>query len=111
MADVTLTVYDVLRAGRSITDNDTTVATANDYYFPNDGKTILHVANASGSTLTLTIETPNTVDGMAISDKTATLATAKSSVFGPYPPGIYNDENGNVHATFDQIVDIIALRV
>lgn len=111
MADVTLTVYDVVRAGTSITDNDTTIATANDYYFPNDGKTVLHVANASGSTVTVTMVTPNTVDGLAITDKTATLATAKSAVFGPFPPGVYNDVNGLVHCTFNQIVDVIALRI
>lgn len=111
MADVTLTVYDAARAGLDLTGNKTTIVTDNDYYFHNNGKTLLHVANATGSTVTVTIVTPNTVDGLAITDRTATLATAKQGVFGPFPPGIYNDSDALVHVTFDQTVDVTAFRL
>lgn len=63
MSDVDLTVYPALRSGRVVTDLATTINSANTYYFRNNGKMLLHVNN--------------TIDGLAITDKIATLATAK----------------------------------
>jgi hypothetical protein len=110
MADVDLTIYDVDRDGVDLTANATTVNTANDYYFKNNGRVKLFVKNTTGSTVTITVETPNTVDGLAITDKTATLANNKEALLGPYPPSDYNDANQKVHVTFNQAVDIVAVR-
>ena len=41
---------------------------------------------------TLTIKTPQTVDGNAVADRTHTLAASRTSVlFGPFPAAIYGD--------------------
>ena len=111
MTDVDLTVYPGLRSGRDLTALATTIANANDYYFRNNGRMLLYVNNATGSTVTITTETPNTVDGLAVTDHTTTLATAKEAVFGPYPPEIYNDGDGEVHVTFNQDVDVVVVQV
>lgn len=110
MATVALTVQQVSRSGLDVTANKTTVVTANTYTFQNDGRTKLYVKNATGSTCVVTVATPNTVDGLAVADRTVSVATAKEFFIGPYPPEIYNDDNGNVLLTFDQPVDIEAVR-
>jgi len=110
MSDVNLSVYGISRSGRDLTAVKTTVAIDNDYYFPNNGQVGLYVKNATGSTVTVTTETPNTVDGLAVADKTSTLATAKEALLGPFPPNIYNDEDGKVHVAFDQTVDVTVVR-
>lgn len=52
--------------------------------FTNDGKTFLHVVNGNGSTLTVTVVSSGTQDGLAISDQTYTLATTTEKVMGPF---------------------------
>ena len=53
----------------------------------------LRVRNDHASqTGTLTIKTPQTVDGKAVADRTHTLAASRTSVlFGPFPAAIYGD--------------------
>ena len=111
MSDVDLTVYRALRSGRVATDLKTTIANANTYYFRNNGRALLHVNNTTGSTVTMTFETPGTVDGLAITDKTATLVTGKAAVFGPFPPATYNNEEGEVKVAFNQDVDVTVIQV
>ncbi len=110
MADVTLTVQDVARTGLDLTAAKTTVITANDYYFANDGRTKLYVKNATGSPCTVTIDVPATVDGQAVTDKTVSVATAKEFEIGPFPQNWYNDGAGRVKVNFNQTVDIVAVR-
>jgi hypothetical protein len=59
----------------------------------NNGRIYLRVRNDHASqTGTLTIKTPQTVDGNAVADRTHTLATSRTSVlFGPFPAAIYGD--------------------
>ena len=53
----------------------------------NNGRIYLRVRNDHASqTGTLTIKTPQTVDGNAVADRTHTLAASRTSVlFGPFP--------------------------
>ena len=111
MANVTLTVYDVARAGIDLTTNKTTIVTANDYYFPNDGRCLVYLDNVTAFTVVPTFVTPNTVDGLAITDKTGSQATLLRYVYGPFPPSIYNDASGLVHMTFDQVATITVVHV
>ncbi len=110
MATVTLTVQDVSRAGLNLTAAKTTVVVANDYYFPNDGRTKLFVDNIAATDNVVTIETPGTVDGAAVADKTVTMATLQKYLIGPFPQDWYNNSAGNVHVTFSAIVEISAVR-
>lgn len=110
MANVQLTVQQASRSGLDLTANKTTVVTANTYKFQNDGRTKLYVKNATGSTCVVTIATPNTVDGLTVADRTVSVATAKEFFIGPFPPETYDDSNGDVALTFDQTVDIAAVR-
>lgn len=110
MATITLTTHPATRAGLDVTANLTVVVTANTYQFLNDGRTKLHVVNATGSTCAVTAITPNTVDGNVIADKVVNVPNAKTYVLGPYPVGTYNNDAGYAQFTFDQTVSIIAVR-
>ncbi len=110
MADHTLTVQESSRAGLDLRAAESTVVTADTYYMPNDERTRLFVRNATGSTCVVTIETPATLDGLAITDRTVSILTAKEFLIGPFPKSVYNNGVGNVKVTFDQTVGIVAIR-
>lgn len=100
----TYTVQSVTRDGVTPTEN----AVAASDQFANDGHTILWVDNGSGGELTVTIVTPNTVDGEAIADKTVTVADGFKSAIGPFPRSIYNDSDGNVTVQFSSTTSVTA---
>ena len=78
-------------------------------YFYNDGNIILFFHDDTG-TATVTIYTPNTVDGLAITDLTVTCAThaTEGKFVGPFPPSIYNHSDGTVRFLVDLETNITA---
>lgn len=54
----------------------------------------LLVTNASGGVLTLTVDTPGTVDGLAIDQQTATVADAATELVGPWPELHFRQSEG-----------------
>lgn len=111
MAQVELTVHQARRTGLSITDNDVTSSASDTYIFPNDGRTCIAAANASGGSGNVVVVTPNTVDGLAITDLTVAVADSKQTVIGPFPKDVYNNANGIVQLTTSVVMSIIAFRV
>lgn len=110
MADVNLSVYATTKSGLDLTTNKTTVNTSNTYKFLNDGRTKVFVNNTTNANCTVTIVTPQTEDGLAITDRTVAVPTLKAYSLGPYAADPYNDDNGYVALTFDQAVEITAFR-
>ena len=51
---------------------------------------MLHVTNGSGGSLTVTIVTPGTSDGLAVADRTVTIPNGEERVIGPFLRAIYN---------------------
>lgn len=99
----TLSVQTATSAGLNPTAN---AVSASDE-FANDGKTLARVANGSGGSLTVTIVTPNTVDGgLAIADRTVTVPDGESRVIGPFPKSSYNDSSGNVTLQFSATTSV-----
>lgn len=112
MADIDLTVYDVVKAGLDLTANATTVvATTNNYFFLNSGKEILYVNNTTGSTCVVEITRTGQVDGASPAARSVSVATAKEFAIGPFEPSDFNDGNGKVKLVFDQAVDAVIARV
>jgi hypothetical protein len=76
--------------------------------FANTGKELLVIehVNGGGSNVTLTIVTPQTVDGLAVADKAIVIAPGTRQLLGPFPKGIYNDEDDNVNLTYSAHTDI-----
>lgn len=81
-----LTVQTIARAGVAPTLN---AVSASDT-FANDGRTYIDVNNGGATSLTVTIVTPATVDGLAIDDRTVTIAAGQRRVIGPFPKATYN---------------------
>ena len=82
----TYTVQTVTRSG--ITPTKNAVSASDD--FVNDGLTVLHVTNGSGGSLTVTIVTPGTSDGLAVADRTVTIPNGEERVIGPFLRAIYS---------------------
>ncbi len=116
MARTELTVQTTSRDGLNVTDNYQAVAAANDAMVVNDGATKIVISNASGSTVNIVFETPVTVlsEALAIADKTATLATGKVGIFGPFPGAYYNNPSGadagKLYIDVDQAVSMMAFK-
>jgi hypothetical protein len=97
-------VQELSRAGITPTYNAGTVTDGDG--FTNDGVTFIHVLNTGGST-TLTIQTPGTVDGLAITDRTVTIpATTGTKLIGPFPVDKYNQSDGKVYLDWSQVTGI-----
>lgn len=61
------------------------------YQINNDGNTILHFKKSGLGACTVTVDTPYTVDGLAIAQRTITIPASTGDVFaGPFPRDIYN---------------------
>lgn len=88
MSDVAVTPLNVNRGAGASFEDATAATDGNNYLAPNDGNTRLMCSSTAGSTVT--VATPGTVDGLAISDLTLTVPDGdKIVVFGPFPPNIY----------------------
>lgn len=74
--------------------------------FPNDGRTFLYVKNGSGSTITVTITTPQTVKGIAISDPSVSITAGSEKCIGPFDPSIFNAADGNVDVAYSAITTV-----
>ena len=115
MADVQLTVQDAARSGTVVVYNTSTTVpplTATDrFQIPNNGTVQILVKNGATGTL-VTIETPSTVDGLAVADREVTVAADTDVIIGPFPPSIYNDSDGNLNVSIDDVshVSLAAVR-
>jgi hypothetical protein len=86
-------------------------ATATDK-FQNDGKTMLLVDGGAAPTGLVTVASEPCSHGRSNEDVTQSPAAATQYLMGPFPPGQYNDANGDVNiATTISITDIKLLPV
>ena len=98
----TLTVQTVTRAGIAPTNN---AVSASDKFL-NNGRTLVHVVNGGGTSLTVTIVTPAQVDGLAVADRTVTIAAGQSRFIGPFPKNVYNDNDGYTTLEFSATTSV-----
>ncbi len=109
MANVDLTVYDASRSGIPFTTNTVAASPTNTYRFKNNGKVFIAANSTTGGTLQVT--TPKTEDGLALADKPVTLAAATQyEGLGPWPPDIYNDDDGYCSFTVSIATDVMVYR-
>jgi len=73
--------------------NDLTFTTSSDDgdTFETNGTEALLVRNNKAGTITLTVTTPKTVDGLAVADLTIEVGTDEVALLGPWPSSIYGD--------------------
>jgi hypothetical protein len=100
-----LTVQNAIRATNGINLAGVAAGAGGDS-FPNDGKTVFVIRNGSGASITLTVVTPVTVDGLAVADLTATIGAGETRSVGPFPPAWYNDAGGSVNVTYSAVTTV-----
>ena len=103
MPEVRITPQPVVEGGLAAVYTGT-LLTTNTYRVRNDGKTILHFLKTAAVACTVTIDTPNTVDGHAIAQATVTVAATTGNQFcGPFPKSVYNDSQGDLTFTCSDV--------
>ena len=109
---VALTVQEISRSGKSVTEDMIAPTATHGNKFLNDGNTMLRVKNNSVADITVTIDVTQTVDGLAVTDRTVTVkATGDADGLdfqdiGPVP-ATYNQSDGYVWATFSVVADVL----
>ncbi|MGW3305889.1 hypothetical protein ACWDG9_04790 [Streptomyces sp. NPDC001073] len=71
------------------------------------GKQVLHVKNASGSSITVTLKIGRTVQGQAVTAPTATVAAGADKFFGPFSDD-YEQPDGkdNVYVDLSSVTSV-----
>lgn len=103
MAASELTVAAVVKGGVSYAE---AAANADGNYFTNTGAEIVLVKNGGGSPITVTVVTQNTSDGLAVADRTVSVAAGGSIALGCWPRTIYNDANARVQLTYSGVTSV-----
>ena len=110
MTRTALTVQEVVRTG--ITPSFGAAQTTDGNSFPNDGNTYIEVKNTTATACTVTIQEPETVDGLAVADRTVSVpGTTGDKVIGPFPPARYNQSDGSVYVDVSKAVTLGAFRL
>lgn len=102
---VPVSTLDISRAGRVVTALPTTPDGTNGNKFLFDRRSFLYVENGSGAQITVTIETPYTVDGQAISDLTINVAAGARVMIGPFTKA-FEQADGYVWAQFSSVTSV-----
>lgn len=74
-------------------------------YGPRDGR-LAHVKNGSGASITLTITTPGTVDGLAIADRTATITAGTDQFIALGIGSAYVQSDGSVWLDYSAVTSV-----
>lgn len=105
--EVRLSVEQMVKGGLTAAYTSTGLLTTNTYKVRNDGKVFLHFKKTGAGACTVTITTPNTSQGLAISDQTVTVdATTGDEMVGPLPPSLFNDASSDVSFTISDTVGL-----
>jgi hypothetical protein len=94
----TLDVTDIARTGVELSGS---AAASGGDQFTNTGSEFVAVTNGQGDALVVTITTPNTVDDLAIADRTVTIGAGETYLIGPFSRANYNDSSGYVQLSYD----------
>lgn len=82
-----------------------TAGTADGHKFRNNGRVYVRVTNNNAAARTVTFQTPYTVEGLAVSDRTNSITNGTSQIFGPFNPAYYNQQgdpdDGMVYVNFE----------
>ncbi len=107
MANVRKEPQKVVPGGLSGATYHGSLSTSDTYLVRNDGRVILHFKKTGAGNCVVTLETPGTVDGLAVSDRTVTVPATTGDVFmGPFSPRVYNDVSGDLKITLSEVTGL-----
>lgn len=108
MARETLTVQEISRSGLN---PSYTAAVADGHKIENTGREFVHVKNASGASVNVTIQTPGTVDGLAVADRVVAVPASEERMIGPFAPSDYNQDDDEVYVDYSATSSVTAAAV
>lgn len=81
--------------------------------FPNDGKTVLHVKNGGGGSITVTVDSQAQCSFGFDHNEAVVVGAGADKILGPFPPKRWNDSNERVNVTYSGVtsVTVAAIRV
>lgn len=103
-----LTVQTLKRTSNGV-DLAGAAASAGGDTFPTTGREFIVVENGGGSSITVTVATTVTVDGLAVTDLTAVVAAGEKRAIGPFPPATYaadQQPGGNVALSYSSTTSV-----
>jgi len=103
MARTSLTVQTITRTGLAMS---TEAANATGEQILNGGKEFIYVANGGGAPITVTVQTPRTVDGLAVAELEVTIADGADAFIGPFPTGTFNQTGDLVYIDFSAVTSV-----
>ena len=83
-----------------------TAANVDGHSVANDVGVYVEVANGSGASIDVTVPTPATQDGLAISDRVVAVPAGETRKIGPFPSRTYNQDDGTVHVDFSAVTSV-----
>ena len=106
MAIIPLATEKILQSGLVGTYTGS-LSVANSYHVKNNGRVFLHFKKSEAVDAVVTIETPITVGGLAVAEQTVTIpATTGDKFVGPFPKNIFNDGDGEIIFSADNIAGL-----
>lgn len=101
MADTTLSVEKMGINGLAATYN--AMSTANTYFARNGGRLFLHFKKSGAGDADVTIVATKSVLGLSVEDLVVTVPASTGDVMiGPFPPGVFNNGDGDISFTVDE---------
>ena len=85
----------------------TNILTTDVHQVRNDGRVFLRIDKTGATDAILTFTTTAKRGGLAVDDPTCTVpATTGKRFIGPFPPQIFNDENGDLEWVVDNVTGL-----
>lgn len=107
MARTVLTVHDVTADGGYNITNGLSAANEDGHSIANSDENVTLIAkNASAGVLTVTIQTPREIDGLAIAEETWTVAAGQTYIGKFMDRDVYNQSTGVVYVDYSVHADI-----
>ncbi len=72
----------------------------------NEGNQFFYIKNGSGGAVTITFQTPRTVDGIAIEEVTDSLGAGNEEMYGVFSTHVFNQSNGEVWVDFSAVASV-----
>jgi len=105
MGDIVIAPQKIVRTGLAATyTTDATLTTTDTFTVRNTGRMVLHVDKTGAGNVSVVIQTPATVGGLAIDEVTVTVLTAEFAFIGPFPPSVFNNGAGDLKFTLTTTV-------
>ena len=78
---------------------ETSFQTTRNYTFYNSGRTYILYSHEATTSQTITVETPQKIEGLDIGEYTYTSTAIEIKLLGPFKPSVFNDASGRASFT------------